>query len=179
MTYNPITDPVDHVILASRKSPGIAEIVGASSTRRWDKRKGFALSGARLVYKGTDLSPFTIKLRLYTSEDFADWGQWRQILERAPAGERARAQDIFHPELEDLGINSAVVEKVGQANQTKPGEWTIEIRMIEYRPPVRVVEISDGSEETPAPLTQRQLVIEALTGQLEARGQILRELQGR
>lgn len=155
MTWNPITDPIDYVLVAGKKSPGIATILGASSPRRWDERKGYGLSGAFVVFRGLGLSKWTVQLRLYTEEDWRTWDEWKEVVKKPPVSaqgdlgffRRPRALDIWHPILEDLGIKSAVVEDLLQPLQTADGEWTIEIKMIEFRRPEFNLAKPEGSEK--------------------------------
>ena len=167
MSFDPLTDPVDYILLANRRSPGLATVAGASSPRRWDKRKGYAQTGARVVFRGIDLSSFVVTLRLYTRQDWADWHEWRPLVQRPPVGERARAQDIWHPILEDLGIKSAVVEDVGQPRQTGDGEWSIDIKFIEYRRPLPRIQPIDGSEARRPPTALEREII-GNSAQIEA-----------
>ncbi len=160
MSFDPITQPVDYILLAGQRSPGIAEISGASSPRRWDERKGFAQTGARVVFRGVGLAHFVVTLRLLTTQDWADWHAWRELVQRPPIGTYARAQDIWHPILEDLEVASAVVEDVGQPRQTGDGEWSIDIKFIEYRTPIPRIEPINGSEERPRRLTGNELELE-------------------
>lgn len=176
MPFNPIDDPIDYILLANRKSPGIADVTGAAGSRRIDIRKGFALSGARAVFKGIELAEFKVTLKLVSREDWQAWHDWKSLVQRPPAGVRARAQDIWHPILEDLQITQALLKKEAQPVQVDDGVWTIELGFVEYRRPVRVVEVTEGSEETPAPLTQNQRAIVQLTGQLQARSQTLADI---
>ena len=157
MTFNPVTEPIDYVLLANRRSPGLATLSNVTSPRRWDERKGYALSGARVVFRGIGLARPILTLRLFTSEDFEAWHEWSPLVQRPPVGERSRAQDIWHPILEDLGITKVVVEDVGQPRQTADGEWSIEIKFIEFRRPVPTLETIGSSEERP--LSENQQVI--------------------
>lgn len=161
MPFNPLLEPVDYIMLAAQQSPGLATITGASSPRRWDKRKGYAQTGARVVFRGVDLASFTVTLRLYSDLDWKNWHGWRPLVQRPPVGERARAMDIYHPMLEDLGIKSVVVEDVSQPRQTADGEWSIDIKFIEYRRPLPRVAPIDSSEENRPPLTrlEREIAI--------------------
>lgn len=168
MTFNPLSTPVNHILLANRRSPGLADIKGSNSPRRWDERRGYALSGSRVVFRGIGLARFIVTLRLYNDDDWDNWHDWRELVQRPPVGQRARAQDIWHPILEDLLITSAVVEDVLQPRPTTDdGEWSIDIKFIEFRPPVRVVNNVEGSDETEEldPVQQR---IQALQNQVEA-----------
>ena len=58
MAWNPIADPVDHILLGDKRSPGYADVDGASSIRRWDEREGFGITGSFSVFKGRGLAHF-------------------------------------------------------------------------------------------------------------------------
>lgn len=146
MTWDPLTQPIDHVLIGGQWTPGLAEITGASSPRRWDERKGYGLSGSRVVFRGVGLSKFSIKLRLLTPEDWRGWEEFRPIVQRPPLGVRARAVSCWHPFLEELEIKSLVVEELLQPVQTGEGEWTIEIKCIEWRRPRPALGVPDGGE---------------------------------
>jgi hypothetical protein len=85
------------------------------------------------------------------------------------AQRRARALDIWHPILEDLGIRSVLVENVLQPKQTGNGEWTIEIKLVEYRAPVFALARPEGSQEGPRDR------FEAIIEQQSAANQALRD----
>jgi hypothetical protein len=166
VTFNPETDPVDYILLANQRSPGLAVISNAASLRRWDERRGYALSGARVVYRGLGLARPIVTLRLLSAADWDAWHEWRPLVQRPPVGEGARAQDIWHPILEDLDIGSVVVENVLQPKQVADGEWAIDIKFIEYRRPVPTLESIGSSEERATDPVDRY--IEQLTGQVQA-----------
>jgi len=169
VTFNPDLAPVDYILLANEISPGIATITGANSPRRWDERRGYALSGARVVFRGIGLARPVVTFRLSSFEDWNEWHDWRERvgLQRPPVGERARAKDIWHPILVDLEIVSVVVEDVGQPIQVDHGVWDIAVKFIEFRPPVRTLETIGASEETPQ-LSENQQRIARLTAQRDA-----------
>lgn len=150
MTWNPNTDPVDFAELGGQRTPGICEVIGAGSPRQWDEGRGPGLSGARLRFRGLRLGKPMLRIKLVSEQDFADWEAFRSVVQRPPLGERPRALDIVHPILEDVGIRSVVVEDVSQLTQTDNGEWTVEIKLIEYRPPVRAAATIDGSTQATA-----------------------------
>lgn len=168
--WNPLTEPQDWVDFAGIQSPGIADIVGASTPRSWDERDSYAVAGAFLVYHGKKLSHFSVKLRLYTPEDWDGWWALQPILAVLPRrGTRAKAIDITHPLLAAVGIRSVVVEDILQPEQTADGEWTIEIKLIEFRAPVIAAVKADGAKATPADPEDAQL--EALNKEAEANDQ--------
>lgn len=157
MTWNPISSPIDYVILAGKRSPGIAEITGGSSPRKWDERKGYAFSGARVVYRGMGLAKPTLKIKLSTVEHWAEWDEWKELVKKPPAMSRPRALDISHPLLDAIDVRSVVVEDVSQPEQTGDGEWTIAIKLIEYRKPTFALAAPDGSQTQPTDPYERRI----------------------
>lgn len=157
MSWNPIDTPVDKVIFAGRPSPGLADVVGADSPRDWDERRGYGLSGATLFFRGVKLSHFSVKLRLYTVQDWVDWYAFKPIVDKPPLGKRPRAIDISHPFLEDLGIRAVEVENVGAPEQTDHGEFTVELKLIEYRRPKFTMSKPEGAEATPVDPVEQEI----------------------
>jgi hypothetical protein len=153
VTWDPITDPVDYILLAGKRSPGLAEVKGAGSPREWDIRKGYGLSGAASVFTGLSLAKFTVTLRLYTVEDWADWHVWKPLVDKVPKrrggeGKDSGKLDISHPLLWECGIKAAGVEDVKQPEQTGDGEWSIEILFIEFRMPKFALAKPEGAAAT-------------------------------
>jgi len=156
MTWNPFVNPIDFVLFAGKRTPGLADVVGPSSPREWEERRGYGLSGARLRFLGLKLSHFSVKLRLYTAQDWTDWQKFRPIVAKPPLGKRPKAIDIAHPILVDIGIRAVVIEDVGGAEQTDDGEWSIEIKLIEWRKLKPSLSTPDGATATPVdPIEQK------------------------
>lgn len=168
MSFAPLDTPVDYILLAGERSPGLADVTGADSVRELQERRGYGLGGATVVYRGIKLISPKVTLRLFLPEHWEAWHEWKRLVERAPTGTRARAMDIWHPILEDQGVTSVLVESVGQPVQTNDSEWSITIGFKEYRPPVRALSTPGGSDTQQ--LTPEEL---ALTAE-EARGRELR-----
>lgn len=165
--WNPLEQPVNYALVGGRRTPGLCDIEGAGSPRQWDERRGYGVSGATLVYRGLRLASFALKLRLYSPEDWQGWHDFAPTVSRPPTGERAQALDIVHPILEEVGIRSAVVEDVLAPQQTGDGEWTVEIRMREFRrPEVTTAAVTDSATSTRVDSNAslgRQAQIDALT----------------
>jgi hypothetical protein len=162
---NPLTNPIDYILLAGERSPGIADVEGAATPRKWDSAQGYGMSGAVARYTGDELSEFSVKLRLYSDDDWLRWDFWKPLVAKAPIGTRPKALDIWHPFLEELGIKSVVVKNWKQPIQSADGEWTIEIVFLQYRKPRAQSSKPDGAKSaTTDPYDQR---IEQLTGQLK------------
>lgn len=156
--WNPINEPIDYVDFAGIITPGLADIVGASDPREWDERQSYGVIGAFPFYHGKKLSHFSVKLRLYTPEDWDGWWALYPILAVRPRrGQKAKAIDITHPILAAIGIRAVVVEDILQPEQTADGEWTIEIKLLEFHAPVISVAKADGAKATPADPEDAQL----------------------
>lgn len=151
MSFDPISNPVDFIVLGGARSPGIAEVIGAEAAREYAVRQPPFTTGARIVYKRRKLAEFSVKIRLYTPEDFAAWNEWRPLIDKLPAQRRqATALDIAHPQLEDLDIKAVVIVSVSQLEQTDHGEWTCTIKFLESRglPKVTLAKV-EGAKATP------------------------------
>jgi hypothetical protein len=134
------TNPQDFAIIGGKRTPGPAcELVGAALARKWDTQQGAGQSGGRLVYKGRDFSEFSIRLRLLDADDWAEWTEFQPTLEQSPTGTgRARTVQglaIVHPITDMLGIHSIVVLSIGQPELGDQGDYTIDIKVKEYRDP--------------------------------------------
>jgi hypothetical protein len=171
VTWDPIADPCDYVLVAGKRSPGLAEVVGAGSPRDWDIRKGYGISGAFSVFTGLSLSKFSVKIRLYTEQDWLDWYAWKPIVDKLPtrrggSGKHSGNLDIQHPLLESCGIRAAGVEDVSQPEQTGDGEWTVVIKFIEFRHPKIGLARPEGATSTPVDPIEEE-VIKPLLDQLQ------------
>lgn len=165
MTWDPITVPIDYALLGGRKTPGLAELVGASALLRWDERKGYGLSGATLVFRGAGLAKFTLRLRLSSARDWADWHAWKSVVAAPPLGKRARALDIVHPLLADLDITAVVVSEVLQPEQVEDGVWKIDIKLLQWRKPKVSLAKPESAQATPVDPVDR--IIEQLSSQYQ------------
>jgi hypothetical protein len=155
VTWDPITSPCDYILLASKRSPGIAEVRGASSPRKWDERDGLGITGAFSVFTGRGLAHFSVVLRLYSAQDWQDWHEWKPIVDRLPTRRGGEGKDsgklaIWHPLLQTLDIKAVGVAEVMQPDQTGDGEWSIEIKFVEFRVPKVTLAKPEGADETTA-----------------------------
>lgn len=150
MTWDPITSPVDYVLVAGQRSPGTTEVQGAGSPREWEKRKSRGRSGASLVYVGLDLAEFALVTRVTTPEEYQAYRQWlSSFAVRPPTGEEAAAVAVWHPFLEECSIAAAVVKDTPQPEQLADGEWTLKVVMTEYREPRRALTRARGADDSP------------------------------
>jgi hypothetical protein len=160
--WNPFDDPVNKIVLTGKPSPGLADVAGAGTPRKWEERQGYGAGGAILVFLGNGLSQFEVKLRLYTRKDWNDWHAWKSIVQKPPASSRyrpPRALDIYHPLLAECQIKSVVVLDVSQPSpEDELGTWSITIKFQSYRRPKIQLAKPEGSAATPVdPYEQMQL----------------------
>jgi len=148
VAWDPITDPIDYVLIKGRKSPGLADVAGASNPENWDERRGYGFSGATIIYTGAGLANFSVTLRLYTEQDWADWNAWKELVAKPPTTRIPKALDIWHPLLEDLGIKSVVVKERHQPEQTDDGVWSVKIDFKQSRRRKFTLVKPEGSEAT-------------------------------
>jgi len=136
MAFDPYLTPVDYILLAGQKSPGIAVVSGAADARKWDVREGYGLSGGITVFRGRQLAHFTVTLKLVTAQDWVDWGSFKTLVARPPFGTKPKSMSIWHPWLAELDISSVGVEEVGQPEEDgDTGAYSIAIKFLETREP--------------------------------------------
>ncbi|AKT38251.1 hypothetical protein [Chondromyces crocatus] len=168
---NPLRNPeaFDVWFLAGQVSPGLSEVAGASSPRKWDERQGYGLSGATIVYTGDGLAQFAIKVFLWEDEHFEQWAAFKVLLKKAPSGTRPKALDIYHPILEDLEISSVVVEDRSQLTevQGEPGMFFVEVKFKQHRAPTPAIGKPTGSQSKPTAEDAFDKTIEKLTKQFQ------------
>lgn len=158
MAWDPITQPCDYILLAGQKSPGYAEVYGAYDERDLAVRQPPFTTGAVILYKRRKLAEFSVRIRLYTLEEHAEFAVWRAIVDAKPdVRTRAKALSIWHPLLEPLDITSVVVKSVSQLDQTLDGEWSVSINFQESRPfPKQTLAKLEGTTATPGdPVDQK------------------------
>ena len=189
MGFDPLRTPDDSVYISNRLVPGIVTIKGLRAERDWEERRAFGMIGARLRYKGQKLSHFSLVVELYTQEHWNDWLEFGQIIRRPPPPNptsppvtlpafhrimrtQAPPLSIRHPLLEEYRIRRVVVEDVVAPVEDDKGFWTIELKLIQYQVPRRVLSYAGGRnrEATGDPR------IAALRNQLSGRRQELAAL---
>lgn len=159
---NPKGFDQDYIVLANVRSPGTCVISGAGNPRVWDAVKAAGMSGASLRYMGADLARFSVLIKMWTAEQVKEWeefsdllgssdktrtvaGAARKVLANISAAAKSaatgtqyspKAMAIQHPLLAELFITDVVVEDRTQLTPSESGLWTVEIKFIQYRPPV-------------------------------------------
>lgn len=170
----------DYIMLAGKRSPGLAVVRGAGSPRNWDIRQGYGFTGAFVVFTGGGLAKFEVDIFAWESSHFEDWKTFaRRTLMPPTRGMRALSMSIAHPQLNDppLSITQVVIEDVTQWEQSPSddGLWARTIKMIQFRGPMPAL-ITPAQGPTPLsvvvapPATPEEREISALTAEVSRLG---------
>lgn len=126
--------PQDYIVLAGKKSPGIAEVSDAKAVYDYHIQEAPYFTGAKMLFKRRDLAKFSVRLHLLTREDLAELTEWRTVIDRVPDSRRlANALDISHPQLSALGITSCVALSVSQLEHDTFGGYYLTIQFMEFK----------------------------------------------
>lgn len=140
MSVNPIDHPEQYeaIVLAGERSPGVAKLSGTALDHGWAKQEPKGSSGGETIQNGTKLVEFTVELYIWRDDQvdhFARWVAWRPILRRPIAKGASKALDIYHPQLDELGVTSVVCSKEGSLVPDGKGGATVALSFIQYAPP--------------------------------------------
>lgn len=153
-----ITSPVDTIVLAGQRSPGVATISGDALKRRLHQRRAFGVAGATAIDQGGELVPFNVHLEFTTSEQLEAWDAWKELLVR-PASRQTVGQDIEHPVLADAGITQCLLEGRTLLEKDDYGKVSTTIKFLEFRAPVVALAVPDSTATvTPANGSPEQII---------------------
>lgn len=136
---NPLDSPelYDAIVLAGRRSPGRARLTVAKRSYGWDEQKAKGNDGAETVKNGSSLVKFSCELFLWNDGErdcFAEWEAWKGVLDTTVDPKSPKALDVYHPELDELGVRSVVVQSRGALHPDGKGGATVTIDFLEYAP---------------------------------------------
>jgi hypothetical protein len=118
----------------------------ADRPRMFDKRTGYGVDSAYLVYRGLDLSNFSsiFHVAMRPGQDISaflandpEWLAFAVLLLPPPKGVGQRGVPVFdirHPILQDVQCDRVTIVNDMAWKQTGHGIWTKEIRFSVYRP---------------------------------------------
>lgn len=167
MPINPDSPELNYFTIRGVNSPGRCRIQGANRALRWKQNEGMGIIGS-LNLVGLKLAEFSIFVDMWTKEQLAEWEFFVQILPPpevtygSPAAYRKlvmAGHGISHPILASNGINSVVLQEIGQLTLNR-GLWTSEIKFIEFRKPVT---LPIGSVNRTVPAVKKGPEVTAVT----------------
>ena len=139
---NPVDTPelYDVFYLAGLESPGICAFTGLPTLDLgWEPQQPKGSDGGATVRGGTKLVEFEVSIRLWRDaatgiDHFAMWDTFKSILDTPIAKNASKALDIYHPQLEGLGIGSVVVKSKTEPAPNGDGTATAKIKFLQYKP---------------------------------------------
>lgn len=139
---NPVDQPnlYEALVLAGARSPGRLRLSFPLRVEGWDTQKAKGSSGGETVHNGRELSEFDAELYLWRDrsrgvDHFAGWDTFKPVLLAPIAKNAPKALDIYHPQLEGIGITSVVVRSWTEPQPDGRGGATVKIKFLEYAPP--------------------------------------------
>lgn len=176
MSLNPINFPelFNKIILGTTKSPGIVTLSGHDREIDWDIKMGPGTSGATTTLKAEKPAEITATFKLFLDpttgqDDFEAWPAFHGLIDSTVSGPKAKALDIYHPDLARNYITSVVKKSVGGMTYDGKGGATIVVKFLEYKPPKPKPVTPIGSlVKKPDPDAARLAELEKLTKQDQA-----------
>jgi len=130
VAFLPLEQPnLDIYLIDGKPSPGLSTIDGAGSPRKIEQRLGYGLSGSISIFRGVELSEFSIS----TDADWAAWHAFSPALLTPPRGQRPVVRGIYHPILADLKIDKVLVKDLTQPVQSAEGVWTFVAKFVAWQ----------------------------------------------
>jgi hypothetical protein len=173
---------LDYFILAGVRSPGILDPREPFRTpddpRMFDKRQGYGLSGALLIYRGRDLSNFSAIIQLYPPggdiEKYLDtdpeWRVFKALIDKVPT---TRVQfpmySIVHAYLRECLVKDVVVVNQMAVKQAEPGMWVKEVRFSTNHPLKAMLAKPFGKTGVPVPVTAKEKEFDSLANAIALR----------
>lgn len=152
-------DLFDTIVLAGKRSPGVATLSGHDRNVEWDVKDGPGLTGATMSPK--KIPPVAFQVSFYLVKDdaegddqFAAWDAFKAVIESSLSGSTPKALDIYHPDLaaQTPPITSVCKASVGGPTYDGLGGKTVVVKFQEYRPAKKVSAASPtGSKAKPKP----------------------------
>jgi len=128
-------DLVDTLVIGDRISPGTVTLTGHDRGHEWDTQKASGQTGATSKYAGEKLAEFQAAFFLADVEDQLAWPAFQRLLESTVNGPSPKALAIYHPDLASNRITEVCLVSVGGPIRDARGGVTIQVKLIEYRPP--------------------------------------------
>jgi hypothetical protein len=105
-------DSWDRVILGGLTLPGLCKVEGLKSPARWDIKEAPGTDGATETYKGYTPASLTIRVTIWTEEQWMTIQPMIEALRPRPGKQTPKPFDIVHPATAARGIRSVIVMDV-------------------------------------------------------------------
>ena len=136
-----VPNPVDNedlynaIVYGGVRSPGVVTITGHDRKVKWDIKSGPGMKGATMTKSTEEPVQFTCSFYLADKDDFDAWDAFKALVDSTVNGKTPKALDIYHPDLAEQGIKSAVKDTTAGTLHDGKGGQTKVVKFIEYFPP--------------------------------------------
>ncbi len=132
--YSP--NPYDVVVIAGRKTPGVAK-VHAVPSRKVDRKKPAGSDGERPTFHGYVAAEVDVRIWIWTPDQLEVYDALvREVLWPAQSKQDPVALSIYHPELDRLRIKSVAIVSPSTLDDGRvPQERVAMIKCVEFAPP--------------------------------------------
>jgi hypothetical protein len=134
---NPLATPRqwDYATIAGVDTPGMCKMEGCPIEYKWESKEAKDSDGATNTFINRGIRKPKMTLTMWQDEQFLEQGELFAVLKQSPDSKSPVPLTIDHPACRAAGIDSVVVESIGDLTKTPDGLCTIVIQFIEDRKP--------------------------------------------
>lgn len=151
-SINPFENPQvwDVIRVGQVVSPGLCDVGEFLRSYGYDIKKGKGMAGAKLTLTTKPPTEGSFELIIWTPAQARAWDKFLPLLDYDPSKTTAKAIDIYHPALADIGVKSIVVKDIGSWMHKGKGKYSRKLAVIEYFPESKknVTSSPNGSKST-------------------------------
>ena len=125
----------DVVVLGGFTTPGRGRLTQCERKYKWKVPESMGTSGAIPTYQNELIAKPKLTILVWNRAQFAALEQFLAICKKAPDAKEPVALTLEHPEAQRHGINSVVVDTIGDIDGDAKTGWTRVIDLIEVRKP--------------------------------------------
>lgn len=136
MSYNPFVEEFGSFGIGNFSLRGRVEITGLKSTYEYEFKRPKGQTGAKTKYLGRKERPFTVRVTLFTAEDYETYKACRREALPPPDAKKPYAVAVYHPLLnEDYEIDQAVLVDDPQPERNDQFKyWVVTFGFVELPP---------------------------------------------
>ncbi len=138
---------VDTVVIGNDEMPGQWLLQSTKREFLWQKQQGYGLNGARLLFTGLQNVEFSFLARFWDPKDWAAFNnkyrsKYFSAAVVALGAQKGYALGITHPELNAIGVKSAVLKSTPVFTNNGRGLYSALVEFIEFRGPPQIAQES-------------------------------------
>lgn len=115
--------------------PGDSRIKGARMKWKLDKAGGPGVDGGFINGQGRELAEWDIEIRTWDRDGYE---LLCKLVSAIAANDKAKVYDVYHPQLELLGVRRMVIEEVSPPEPEGSGGWfNARLHCVRWAPPTK------------------------------------------